>query len=104
MGAIRSSSPPPAIAIVGMACIYPDARTPGELWENVLAQRRAFRRLPTGRLRAEDYFSTDPKSPDRTSAVEGAVIEGYECDRVAFRIAGSTFRAADLTHWLALDV
>ena len=31
-----------AIAIVGMACVYPDARSPGELWENVLAQRRAF--------------------------------------------------------------
>jgi acyl transferase domain-containing protein len=21
-----------------MACVYPDARSPGELWENVLAQ------------------------------------------------------------------
>ncbi|MGB8370172.1 MAG: beta-ketoacyl synthase N-terminal-like domain-containing protein [Limisphaerales bacterium] len=27
-----------AIAIVGMACVYPDARSPGELWENVLTQ------------------------------------------------------------------
>ena len=93
-----------SIAIVGMACIYPDARTPGELWENVLAQRCAFRRLPTERLRAEDYFSADPKTPDHTYAFEGAVIEGYEFDRVAFRIVGSTYRAADLTHWLALDV
>ncbi|PYQ68040.1 MAG: hypothetical protein DMF53_00730, partial [Acidobacteria bacterium] len=42
------------IAIVGMACRYPDARTPGELWENVLARRRAFRRIPPERLRIED--------------------------------------------------
>ena len=42
------------IAIVGMACRYPDAKTPGELWENVLARRRAFRRLPPERLRLED--------------------------------------------------
>ena len=27
--------PSPAIAIVGLACVYPDARTPAELWENV---------------------------------------------------------------------
>ena len=53
----------PAIAIVGMACVYPDARTPGELWENVLAQRRAFRRLPAERLRAEDYCSPDRNAP-----------------------------------------
>src|SRR5205814_9560323 len=66
----------PSIAIVGMACIYPDARTPGELWENVLAQRRAFRRLPPERLRAEDYWSADPATPDASYAMEAAVIEG----------------------------
>jgi enediyne polyketide synthase len=94
----------PSIAIVGMACVYPDARSPGELWENVLAQRRAFRRVPPERLRLEDYFSADPHTPDATYATEAAVIEGYEFDRVAFRVVGSTFRAADLAHWLALDV
>ena len=92
------------IAIVGMACVYPDARSPGELWENVLAQRRAFRRLPPERLRLEDYFSADPRTPDATYTTEAAVIEGYEFDRVAFRVAGSTFCAADMVHWLALDV
>lgn len=92
------------IAIVGMACVYPDARSPGELWENVLAQRRAFRRLPAERLRIEDYFSADPRTPDTTHATEAAVIEGYEFDRVAFRVAGSTFCTADQVHWLALDV
>ena len=93
-----------AIAIVGMACVYPDARSPGELWENVLAQRRAFRRIPPERLRLEDYYSIDASTPDATYATEAAVIEGYEFDRVAFRVVGSTFRAADLAHWLALDV
>jgi enediyne polyketide synthase len=44
----------PAIAIVGMACCYPDARSPIELWENALAQRRAFRQLPAERLNLAD--------------------------------------------------
>ena len=42
--------------------------------------------------------------PDTTYATQAAVIEGYEFDRVAFRVVGSTFRAADLAHWLALDI
>ena len=92
------------IAIVGMSCVYPEARSPAELWQNVLAQRRAFRRLPSERLRAEDYLSPDPHAPDKTYAAEAAVIEGYEFDRVAFRVVGSTYRSADLAHWLALDV
>ncbi|HEX9941413.1 MAG TPA: type I polyketide synthase, partial [Thermoanaerobaculia bacterium] len=89
------------VAIVGMACRYPDARTPGELWENVLARRRAFRQVPPERLRLDDY-ATD--GPDSLYPIEAALLEGYEFDRVRFRVAGRTFRSADLAHWLALDV
>ncbi len=95
---------PDSIAIVGMACIYPDARSPAELWENVLAQRRAFRRMPPERLRLEDYLSVERDTADTFYSTQAALIEGYEFDRVRFRVAGSTFRAADWTHWLALDV
>ncbi len=91
----------PAIAIVGMSCRFPDANSPAQLWENVLAGRRAFRRLPPERLRLEDY----PLGSDEAIySTEAAVIEGYEFDRSRFRVAGSTFRAADMAHWLALEV
>lgn len=93
-----------AIAIVGMACRYPDARSPGELWENALAERRAFRRIPAERLNLNDYLSSDRQSPDQTYSTEGAFIEGYEFDRARFRVPGGTYRAADPAHWLTLDV
>jgi enediyne polyketide synthase len=93
-----------ALAIVGLACRYPDADSPEELWTNVLAQRRAFRRIPPGRLRLEDYASADPKAPDRTYSTQAAVLDGWEFDRVRFRIGGSTYRSTDLAHWLALEV
>jgi len=88
---------------VGIACRYPDASTPAELWENVLAGRRAFRQIPDERLRLEDYWSPDPAAPDRFYARKAAVIEGFEFDRVKYKIAGSTYRTTDMTHWLALD-
>lgn len=94
----------PTVAIVGMACRYPDARSPDDLWDNVLAQRRAFRRIPSERLRLDDYLSADRNAPDRTYSGEAALIENYEFDRVRFRVAGTTFRSADLAHWVALDV
>ncbi|WP_433236323.1 SDR family NAD(P)-dependent oxidoreductase [Actinomadura nitritigenes] len=97
MSAIRA-------AVVGMGCRYPDAASPGELWENVLAGRRAFRRLPDERMRLDDYWDPDASAPDRFYARMAAVIEGYEFDRVAHRIAGSTYRSTDLAHWLAMDV
>ncbi|HKE55944.1 MAG TPA: SDR family NAD(P)-dependent oxidoreductase [Pyrinomonadaceae bacterium] len=94
----------PAIAIVGMACRYPDARSPSELWENALAQRRAFRRIPAERLNLNDYLSSDRQSPDQTYSTEGAFIEGYDFDRARFRVPGGTYRAADPAHWLTLNV
>ena len=93
-----------AIAIVGMACRYPDARSPSELWENALAGRRAFRRIPAERLNLNDYLSADRQSPDQTYSTQGAFIEGYEFDRARFSVPGGTYRAADPAHWLALDV
>jgi enediyne polyketide synthase len=93
-----------AIAIVGMACRYPDADSPTELWHNVLARRQAFRRLPPERLLIEDYLATDRAASDRTYATQAAVLDGWEFDRVRYRIAGSTHRSTDLAQWLALEV
>jgi enediyne polyketide synthase len=117
------------IAIVGMGCRFPDARSPDELWENVLARRQAFRRLPDERLRLDDYRqgaaparapapapagglaqaaeaagAAAAADPDSIYLREAAVLAGWEFDRLQFRVAGATFRVTDLTHWLALEV
>ncbi|MEV3988937.1 SDR family NAD(P)-dependent oxidoreductase [Streptomyces sp. NPDC049837] len=92
-----------AVAIVGMACRYPDADRPGRLWEMVLDQRRAFRRLPRERLDTDDYHDPDPTAADKTYSLYAAVLEGWTFDRSAFRIPGPVYRAGDPAHWLALE-
>jgi len=92
------------IAIVGAACRYPDAASPTELWENVLAQRQAFRRMPAERLPLDDYYSPDPSTPDRTYSKNAALITNWSFDRSKYRVSRSTFDSTDLAHWLALEV
>jgi len=92
------------IAIVGMACRYPDAHSPAELWKNALAQRQAFRRIPPERLNLDDYWSADPHAAESIYITEGAFLSNYEFDRIKFRISGEAYRAADMAQWLALDV
>jgi enediyne polyketide synthase len=91
------------IAVIGMACRYADVRSPTQLWENVLAQRRSFRRIPRVRLNLADY-STEGANEDRITAVMAAVLDDYEFDRARFHISNNAFASTDLTHWLALDV
>jgi enediyne polyketide synthase len=92
------------IAIVGLACEYPDASSPERLWENVLARRQAFRRMPPVRLSLDDYYDPDPATPDTTTCTEAALIEGFAFDRARFKVPARTFEACDPAHWLALDV
>lgn len=101
-GEIMSSSPP--IAIIGLACWYPDARTPLQLWENVLARRRQFRAFPDCRMPLADYGHPDSKVPDKTYGLRGAFIDGFQFDWVSHRVPFTTFQSTDITHWLALEV
>ena len=91
------------IAIVGMACRYPEADTVEELVENALAQRRAFREMPPERLPAE-YFDTSPSAVDRSYSRQAALIKGFRFDREWFRVGRQSYEVTDLTHWLALTV
>ncbi|WP_372682567.1 beta-ketoacyl synthase N-terminal-like domain-containing protein, partial [Desulfosarcina sp.] len=94
---------PPAIAVIGLACRYPDAATPRHLWENILARRRQFRRIPDCRLPLADYYDADKKAPDKTYGRQAAVIDGFDFDWADRRIPFSTVRTTDIVHWLALE-
>jgi enediyne polyketide synthase len=94
---------PSRIAVVGLACRYPGADSPGELWRNVLAQRQAFRPLPAERLPPE-YLSADTEAGDLSYCRMAAVLENWRFDRQAFGISESTYEATDPAHWLALEV
>ncbi len=91
------------IAIIGMACRYPDADTVEQLFENSLAQRRAFRKIPDVRL-ASGYFDDSGNATDRAYARQAAVIKGFDFKRERFRVSRACYEVTDLTHWLALTV
>lgn len=92
------------IAVIGMACHYPGARDTRRFWENILARRREFRRIPERRLSLADYYDPDPAAPDKTYADQAAVIEGFVFDWVRRGIPRSVVESTDISHWLALEV
>ena len=92
------------IAVVGVGCWYPGARSPREFWENILARRRAFRTFPDCRLPLSDYHSKDRGAPDKTYGTRGAFIDGFVFDYQKRRIPKSTFDSTDIAQWLALEV
>ncbi|WP_447002726.1 SDR family NAD(P)-dependent oxidoreductase [Saccharothrix isguenensis] len=94
-------SPSAGVAIVGMACRYPDADSPTRLWETVLGRRRGFRRFPEQRLSRAYLGPAD--DPDRTYSTHAGLLRDWRFDRKRFGVPGPLHRAVDHVHWLALE-
>jgi enediyne polyketide synthase len=93
-----------ATAIVSLACRYPDAATPEALWQNALEGRRAFRSIPAERLDLARYAAEIVGEADSITGVKAGLLTDWQFDCSRFRIPQTAFAAADLTHWLALEV
>lgn len=92
-----------AIAVVGIGCRYPGASSPVELWENVLARRQQFRRMPDCRLPLADYHDPDRGKADKTYSSRAALIDGFIFDWIRRRVPKQTVEATDIAHWIALE-
>ncbi|MDQ1152390.1 enediyne polyketide synthase [Sphingobacterium zeae] len=92
------------VAIVGMDCRYPGANNINEFWDNIINLRQQFRRIPKDRLDLDYYYAADKSANDYTYSTMAAVLQGYNFDRLGYKIAKSTFDQTDMTHWMALDV
>ena len=103
MADATAGRPATPLAVVGLACRFPDSDDPAALLDVVLTGRRCFRRLPPGRIDLADYYQPDLATADATYSTRAAVIEGWRFDYAAFGIEPAAYAAADLAHWLALE-
>jgi acyl transferase domain-containing protein/3-hydroxymyristoyl/3-hydroxydecanoyl-(acyl carrier protein) dehydratase/acyl carrier protein/NADP-dependent 3-hydroxy acid dehydrogenase YdfG len=92
------------IAVIGIGNYYPGAKNPKDLWRNILARRRQFRKMPDQRLPLSEYFHADPTTPDKTYGEYAAVIDDFQFDWASKRIPKITYESTDIVHWLALEI
>lgn len=98
------ASPRTDIAILSTSCRFPDAVSPADLWANVLEGRRSFRAISPRRLELARYTAEAVGEADSITRIRAGLLTNWSFDRGKFRIPEKTFAAADLTHWLALEL
>ncbi len=91
------------IAVIGIGCTFPGAKTKEEFWEVILARRQQFRKHIDERLPAKDYFNPDKKAEDMCYGKYASYIEGFEFEWAKRLIPKVTYEANDIVHWLSLD-
>lgn len=92
------------IAIVGMACLFPQADSPANFWSNILEGRDSIREVPMTHWLASDFFNDDPKAPDMTYSRQGAFLDSVDFAPLDFGIAPKNLEAIDTTQLLGLVV
>jgi acyl transferase domain-containing protein/NAD(P)H-dependent flavin oxidoreductase YrpB (nitropropane dioxygenase family)/NADP-dependent 3-hydroxy acid dehydrogenase YdfG len=91
------------IAIVGMACIFPDAPNLGAFWKNIVLGANAIREVPKERWNPEQYF--DPEGTgDATPSKWGGFLPETPFDPAAYGIPPRSLASIDPVQLLSLEV
>ncbi len=84
-----------SLAVVGIGCVFPKAKTLREYWANVKNKVDAIRDVPESHWNRDDYFDQDPKKPDHVYAYKGGFLDAYDFDPSEFGLAPNTLEATD---------
>jgi acyl transferase domain-containing protein len=103
----RTAAAAPAdrdIAIVGMACVFPDAPDLATYWRNVVGGHDAITEVPADRWDPEIYF--DPDAADGTASVSkwGGFLPRIPFDALRFGLPPATLPSVEPVQLLALEV
>lgn len=93
------------VAIVGMSCLFPDARDLGAFWRNVVAGKDSIRDVSSAEWDDSIYFSEKPANFAQSYCKRGGFIsELAYFDPLKYGIMPNALQGADADQFLALRV
>ncbi|MGB8956712.1 MAG: polyketide synthase, partial [Tumebacillaceae bacterium] len=92
------------IAIIGMACRFPDANSPEQYWQNLIAGRNSIKEIPPDRWNWQAYWGNPQKEDNKTNSKWGGFIEDVDkFDPLFFNISPKEANYIDPQHRLFLE-
>ncbi|AOX00475.1 hypothetical protein BJP34_14335 [Moorena producens PAL-8-15-08-1] len=66
------------IAIIGIACRFPEANDHNQFWQNLEQGINSISEIPSQRWEVEKYYSETPETPNKTISKWAGLIEGID--------------------------
>lgn len=104
MGLPETSEKSLDVAIVGMACIYPDAKNIDEFWRNILMGKDVVTEVPDERWNKELYYDPESSNGEKTPSKWGGFIPKIDFDPLEFGIPPQSLAAIEPSQILSLLV
>jgi hypothetical protein len=95
---------PADVAVIGMACLLPQAGSPAAYWENILNQVNALREIPPDRWDWRIYYDADQRARDKICSKWGAFLDDLPFDPTRYGIIPNSLPAIESLQLLALEV
>ncbi|MFC3157271.1 beta-ketoacyl synthase N-terminal-like domain-containing protein [Chryseobacterium arachidis] len=92
------------IAIIGMECIFPEAKNLEEYWKNIITGKDSVTEVPDERWNKELYYKPDSNEADVSHSKWGGFIPKIDFDPLAFGIPPQSLAAIEPTQLLTLLV
>src|SRR6266567_6512831 len=92
------------VAIVGMACRFPQAADLGAFWANIRAARVCFSDVPRERWNHELFYHPAPREPDKSYARKvGFIDDIWSFAALHYGLPPLRVKVTDPQHRLLLD-
>jgi acyl transferase domain-containing protein/acyl carrier protein len=92
------------VAIIGMASIFPQAKSLQEYWENIIQKVDCITDVPASRWNIDDYYDPDPKAPDKTYCKRGGFLPDIDFNPLEFGLPPNILEVTDISQLLGLVV
>lgn len=105
MGHTRIGADKPAdVAIIGMACLFPKAKSLREYWDNILDQVDAITEIPRHRWDYRLYYDPDRNSKDKIYAKWGGFLDDVCFEPTQYGMPPRSVKSVDPMQLMALEV
>lgn len=99
----RPSNRSQEVAIVGIACTYPGARTAAQFWQNITAKVDAIAEVTPDRWDWRHFYDPDPSNEDKLYCKRGGYLpSSYAFNPRKFGIMPSSLEGTEADHFLVL--
>jgi len=95
---------PDAIAVVALGAVMPGSTDIAGFWRTLLHGRDHLTEVPPTHWLPEDYYDSDPKTPNRVHTCRGGFLPHVEFDPLTYGVPPSTLPATDVAQLLSLVV
>lgn len=87
------------IAIIGLSCLFPDAKTPAEFWQNIFQGKDSISDISIEEMGIEPQIFYDPTKGivDKFYSLKGAFIRNFKFDASGYKLPAEFLEKLDNT-------